>query len=42
MTDLFRTVATIACTVVVSATCLFGALAPAHIAAVPAQTQNVA
>ncbi len=31
-TDITRQIAAIACTVVMSATCLLGALAPAHVA----------
>ena len=31
-TDITRQIAAIACTVVMSATCLMGALAPAHVA----------
>ena len=35
-TDFTRQIAAIACTVVMSATCLMGALAPAHVATTPA------
>ncbi|MFV0921217.1 hypothetical protein ACR720_14660 [Sphingomonas parapaucimobilis] len=39
-TDITRQIAAIACTVVMSATCLLGALAPAHVA--PTQTSVAA